>query len=377
MEENTLLLIINISIYILTGGTIMLLPRITRKNLLYGVKVPGHVASTVQVEALHRRFVIVIASGTILVIAASILLFLLAPQHTLLATLYTPILFIPLYFCAFYPNWRQAVVLKEANNWQVSGTVFAEISKPANTNNMPIAWYAASIITVAASFIVSVSYVTHMPYSSPADSFRTGMLYTSSSEVLVVSIINACVVLLIFLVAIIVNRVKLQVDPNQPALSFSQHKVYRKRMGHALGFLTLCTAIGFAIINILHIFRLSTFFIEASLFVISMLLFTAPVVVLIIVVIVTGQGGCKVKIHQIAGCDVKIEAPIALNRGDDKYWIMGLFYYNPSDPAHMVESRFGVNITPNYARVAVKIIMALVIITLVATYIWSTWTIFP
>ncbi|GAC43239.1 DUF5808 domain-containing protein [Paenibacillus popilliae] len=34
---------------------------------------------------------------------------------------------------------------------------------------------------------------------------------------------------------------------------------------------------------------------------------------------------------------------------DDKYWKLGMFYYNPNDPAVWVEKRSGLGLTNNFA----------------------------
>ena len=59
-------------------------------------------------------------------------------------------------------------------------------------------------------------------------------------------------------------------------------------------------------------------------------------------------------------------------RGDDKYWKLGAFYYNPDDPALMIENRFGVSIDLNYAHPAAKVVTVLAVVMLVALYAWIT-----
>lgn len=46
----------------------------------------------------------------------------------------------------------------------------------------------------------------------------------------------------------------------------------------------------------------------------------------------------------------------------DQHWKLGLFYFNPSDPALLVEKRFGVGYTLNFAQWRAWVIMALVLI---------------
>jgi uncharacterized membrane protein len=46
----------------------------------------------------------------------------------------------------------------------------------------------------------------------------------------------------------------------------------------------------------------------------------------------------------------------------DEHWKLGMFYYNPDDPALLVEKRFGIGYTFNFARVQAWIILALLVL---------------
>ncbi|MDY3126835.1 MAG: DUF5808 domain-containing protein, partial [Corynebacterium sp.] len=49
---------------------------------------------------------------------------------------------------------------------------------------------------------------------------------------------------------------------------------------------------------------------------------------------------------------------------NDQYFKWGMFYYNPQDPAVVVEKRFGVGMTLNFATWQGKLFAALIIATL-------------
>jgi len=49
-----------------------------------------------------------------------------------------------------------------------------------------------------------------------------------------------------------------------------------------------------------------------------------------------------------------------------------MFYYNPDDPAVIIEDRFGTNIGFNYARLPVQIGTALFGVGFVVMYVWLT-----
>ncbi|MGH8288642.1 MAG: DUF5808 domain-containing protein [Steroidobacteraceae bacterium] len=38
------------------------------------------------------------------------------------------------------------------------------------------------------------------------------------------------------------------------------------------------------------------------------------------------------------------------DRTDDRYWFLGVFHFNRNDPAALIEKRFGIGYTLNFAR---------------------------
>ena len=52
---------------------------------------------------------------------------------------------------------------------------------------------------------------------------------------------------------------------------------------------------------------------------------------------------------------------------DDKYWVLGCFYYNPNDPSAFVQKRFGIGWTVNLGSAKGKLMVACIVLMLVAT----------
>jgi uncharacterized membrane protein len=96
----------------------------------------------------------------------------------------------------------------------------------------------------------------------------------------------------------------------------------------------------------------------------------APMFVLLAIVLVgtyilmfrVGQGGSRLK--------EPLEAEtLNTNVNDDTYWKLGLFYFNPNDPALFVEARFGVGYTANLSR---PLVWAIIVgfIVLIVVMLW-------
>jgi uncharacterized membrane protein len=70
-----------------------------------------------------------------------------------------------------------------------------------------------------------------------------------------------------------------------------------------------------------------------------------------------GQGGSAVPEPNETTPDVA--GPPIGDRMNDSYWKLGIVYFNPDDPSVVVERRFGVGYTLNFARPVTWIIMSL------------------
>lgn len=380
MNENLILLITNIFVFVFGGGLLLILPQITRKSLLFGVKIPMEEAGSEHAAALRKRYIRTCVAGVLIILAICITQYLLMPDRTLLTTLYMPLLLLPLYLLAFVPNWKEAVRLKQQKGWQVSGTVFAETATShtrGNLSKLPWLWYVVTLVIVVATIVVAIVRYPALPDQVPGhigpDMQATRYVDKTWGAVLLMPLTNLVSLALMFVVSIMIEKAKLQIDATKPRVSFLQHVVYRRRMGNAIGFFALGMGIALAISGIPFVYTMPPG-VGTVAFGIAMVFAFAPMAVLVGVILKTGQGGCKIKVDENAA---DAENPVATGpaftgRGDDKYWILGMFYCNPDDPAYIVEGRFGPNMGPNYGRLPVKIGMGLLVLALVVMYVWLT-----
>src|SRR5579875_3018699 len=76
-------------------------------------------------------------------------------------------------------------------------------------------------------------------------------------------------------------------------------------------------------------------------------------------------------LNQVQACEIELsvfqtDTTIFGDGTLDEHWKMGLFYYNPDDPALLVEKRFGIGYTMNFARPVAWVVLALVAVIPVA-----------
>jgi uncharacterized membrane protein len=83
------------------------------------------------------------------------------------------------------------------------------------------------------------------------------------------------------------------------------------------------------------------------------------VLVVIVVLARLGQGGSRIP----AGHDARVPTsavPVG-DRTPDRYWKLGIFYFNPDDSAVLIEKRFGLGYSLNFARPTAWIIVLLIL----------------
>lgn len=382
-ELNLMCFVINVITLLMIAITLGVIPLITRKSLLFGVRVPESVQKEAKVKRLKQNYMVVIIIGAIFLLFIAILQYLFLPTLTLIAVIYLPLLMLVLQFTAFIPQWKKAKLLKEQNGWNVTATRSVETSSAVERvklSSIPWGFYIASIIicTIVAIWTMAIYpsipniIITHWNADMQPDVWS----HKSIMAVMIMPIIALSIVAIMIFSNIAVMRMKLQISTENPALSFAQHRVYRKMLSSALGFLTICITIIFILfqpmkLNVLTISSLLILVATVAIIVLSMVPF-------LYIAIKVGQSGCKLK-PPVSRADMEAigyhpESVRTINpgRGDDRYWKMGLFYYNKDDPAILVEDRFGGNGGFNYARLTAKIFVIVIGIATIAAYAVTT-----
>jgi len=286
-------------------------------------------------------------------------------------------------FAAFIPQWKKAKALKEEKAWRVPLTGLAETRSSADRerlSSLPWGWYIVSTLIILAGVIWTFAVYPRIPDPIPlhwgADMQPDKWGDKNLQNLLLMPLIALGTVALMAGCNVAIYKQKLQVSAEQPALSFAQHRMYRRMMSGALGFLTLCMALMFAVIQAgtLGIYELPGWFLPVGI-IVPIVLGMLPA---LYVPIRAGQSGGKLKptvdpgdaLSEELAANVKLAHP---GRGDDRYWKLGLFYCNPDDPAVLIENRFGGNSGFNYARTVTKVLVAVGVALLVAGYAAITY----
>ncbi|MDR1530730.1 MAG: DUF1648 domain-containing protein [Clostridiales bacterium] len=372
-ELNVFLFVTNICAVLLCGALLPITPLLTRKSFLFGVKVPPEAQNTDEAKALKHSYITITIIGGTAVLAASIWQYIAAPNHTIYAVMFFPLVLIAVQFAAFVPNHSKALALKSRLGWNVSEIKYADTKTSftrGNLSAMPHCWYVISLIMVFASFVIALVRYPSLPDPIPThwdfNMEPNGWSPKTLGAVLLMPVFNIVMVGVMWLTGVLIEKAKLQIDHKEPAKSFAQHKKYRRLMGHGIGVLAAALAVMFFILGLQTVFAEFT----APMW-LTLAIVIVPAIPVCVISVRAGQGGTLLKVNAAeitAAANGDLTGNNAMS--DDKYWAWGLFYHNPGDPACFVGNRFGGNIGFNYSRLPVKIGVTIGIAALIASYIW-------
>jgi len=379
---NLYLFLMNLGIVVFIAALMGITPMLNRKSLLFGVRVPESAAALPESRKLKRNYVSITVLGCLVVLGLSLLQYILAPHHTLLGVMYFPLLMAAVDFMAFIPQWKKAKTLKEQHGWQVPLTGLADTRSAMERqrlSTLPWIWYIASAALVLAGVAATFALYSRIPEQIPlhwgADMEPTRWGDRNIINLMLMPLIALGTIALMAGTNMAFYKQKLQVSTEKPALSFAQHRMYRRMMSHGLGFMTLnMTGLFLAIQAVtIDVFDLS----QNLIVIATVIACTVGIAPLIYVQVKAGQSGNKLK-PDLSSEHAQGEQPGASKsahpgRGDDRYWKLGMFYCNPDDPAMLVESRFGGNSGFNYSRLPGKIFLVAIALLLVGTYAWMTY----
>jgi len=378
----------NLFFFLGNAGTVLFIaaifaitPVLIRKSLLFGVRIPEAAADLPECKSLKYSYYTLVAIGSLIVVAASVIQYLAAPEYSLLCWMYFPFVMIGVQFAAFIPQWKKAVALKSERGWNVPLTGLVDTRSAVSReklSHMRWGWHIANLALVVIMIVWTVIVYPGVPdrlilhWSAAMQPDRWGD--KNIMNVMIMPLVALGFALLMAACNIIVYRQKLQVSAEHPQLSFAQHRLYRRMLGNALGFMTFCFTVMFAFIQptILNMFAPSNVYMSLVIGIACVL----GIVPVIYAPIKAGQSGCKLKPSFVPDSLAEETASTGANathpgRGDDRFWKLGMFYYNTDDPSVLVEDRFGGGGGSgfNYARIQSKIFVIAIAVIIIAAYI--------
>lgn len=318
----------------------------SNSGLFFGVRIPKKFIEYDEIVELERRYkktvIILYLSISILF---NILLFNFIKNEEVVAQLLSifmigSILINSGIFALYNKKVRN---LKEKNNWNYKNNTVAvdtSLRKPKKDDKYkPLPNWIFIVPMFIPLIIVILTFLR-----------QDNLSYLSLHELYRLPINMIATVIIIYIMA----RVSLssRIDINSTNLKST---IYKKKILKMLfSIIFLVTEVGLIILNSITqlglIYTFDTSTVESILNI-----FIAIIMIgFLIVIILMGSNGRR-------SID-KENTEEEVYNNDDKYWVLGIFYYNTNDPSFMIEKRAGIGYTVNFGNPKALIFFAILIL---------------
>lgn len=351
-----LLFVIMVPVYL----SMMFIPYWTRKTESFGVSIPEGIYTTEELKGMRKQYVLFIS---ILSIAVTLIFLLLGTSFALdeqtLSLLFSGLIFVFIFlsFLIYLIFHRKMKVLKQKHSWSANKSQLVVIDTSFRKQKLTHSnlWFALSFLIVVVTVVITFQNYQTMPNEIPTKfNFNgevTNWMDKSYRSVLMIPIMQVYLTLLFIFINSIIAKAKQQVNAENPEDSLQKNIIFRRRWSAYVIIIGIAIVLLFAFIQISMVYP-----IDPGLMTLIPLIFTIGVVIgSIALSITTGQGGSRVR------TTAKGAGGSVIDRDDDRYWKLGIFYFNPKDPSLFLEKRFGVGWTINFGQPLASIIFIVII----------------
>lgn len=336
----------------------VMMPSLLPKTLPLGVSIPADRVGEPVVRDSVRRYRLWVGVSWVACVALGVVLALTAPPAVSTLTL---LLFTLVAWVVYLVARRPIQVAKRASGWYQGATVRLTASitdTPAHRAAVPVIWYIASALVVAATAVVGVAHYGQLPAQVVTHWGVTGpdaWAPTTVGSVFGPLIVALGVIILTFACALLARYAPARIPAtDHPEVEIRGSVAARRLIQDLLGWLTLAIAIQITLTSLLGWFRPDSGPLAAW---VSM---GMAVVTLALIVVFVIQ-------YRRALAPQEGAASTVSSPDTDTHWKAGSFYVNRDDPALFIPKRFGVGWSLNFGHPAAFIILIVLAAVILAT----------
>jgi uncharacterized membrane protein len=353
-------------------GALLLLPKLARPTLPFGVRVPdSHVDAPVIKQATRQYYRGVVQA--MLVVAALLVALAIVAATPAIASI-ASFAALAAWLVPYLSARRTVLAAKQSEGWYegVRQTVAVETSLRTSPPPYPWLWAVPAIAVAAATVVIGVLVYPSLPDRIATnigpdgpESFADTTVWSAFGLVGVQVLVTG---LLLGLV-VVALRSKHELAATSPQASADQYRRYASAMAKSV--LVLAAGMNLTMLMVALIVW-EVLPATTAWIILSTVPALATAAVAVGVAIWAGQSGHRLRTTVPA----ELASANTADRDDDAYWIAGLIYLNRDDPALWVPKRYGgVGWTINLARPAAWVltgaILALVLGGTIAAVIMS------
>lgn len=351
----------------LTGALMAATPYLMPKRECFAVTIPDAASSDPGVRRLKRSFATIVAVATLALTALCGACIPVDPEHAFLVVLVVSELVLCFGGYGLMLHFRRkTIALKQARGWKAqSAKRVGFVAEEPAPRPLSQKWDLLFLIPIVITGLICIVGYPLMPERIATNIDLSGQVsnwvqktpLAAAFPVLFVIFLDACFAFSHWSIL----RSKKGVDAARPAASAWAYGAFARAqsillvgLGTMLSFMGLIIALSF-------------------MDVITMMQALLPMLVMLVVVLVAviavtmiyGQNGARLL--------RRMEEPESMPVDDDRYWKLGIFYWNRDDASLFVPERFGIGWTMNLGRPSAwAIIIGFVVVT-AAFIIFSLW----
>jgi uncharacterized membrane protein len=339
-------------------------PTMALSTLPFGVRIPPNRTKEPIIGHVRRDYHIGLIVIALLIAAASWLL-----DASLLSG--TASIFITIALIAFdyYSAHKRIAQAKARDNWYAGlrQAVMIDTEHQNQVIQISFLWIAPSLLLLIATIATTIIHYPALPASIPTHFGLDGQPNQWTDKAIGVWMLPTITILctaLLTALAYWLPRSRQQIDPANPVEDKQRQLTFRQNMSKMLLAVAVVVNLSFLLttLQITGVLALSAnnFSIIASMIMIICILG----IVIVPAYIISRQR------NEFAAASASKDAHSDfVARDDDRYWLGGMIYNNPDDPAFMVEKRMGLGWTINVGHPAGKVALictAIIIIVSIA-----------
>lgn len=350
--KTLVILLLYLTCYIPTLVLLAINPYITRKAICFGVCIPEDAHSNPEIIGIKKSYRNkVLLFGGLLSIPSLLPAIIIQNENAYSFLPAGILLMVAIMYILYFKYHNQVKHMKSKMNWIDESPQIVIVDTSFRNKKFVasplwfISYVLVIIITIISTYVLYDTIPNRIPTGWDFSGEVKGWMQKSYKTLLWAPMVQAFIMIIMVFSYWMIGKAKQIIDPTDPGKSAHQNRRFRYLWSIYI------IATGFVLTAMIGFIQISMFGVVKSKLIISGL----PLVVVfgivtgsIILSLTTGQGGSRLFTNK-AGAGSTAGNKIS-RRDDDKYWVLGLFYYNPEDPSFVVEKRFGIGWTNNWAR---------------------------
>ncbi|GER86944.1 membrane protein [Dictyobacter vulcani] len=334
------------------------------KTLPFGVRIPPDRIDEPIIQHVYRDYYTGLIVILLLVEAAG---WFFATSYNSLPIATTGGIFVTLLliYLDFYSARRRIAQAKKSGNWYAGlrQVVMADISSNQQPAHISLLWFIPAFIILIAMIIVAIVRYPVLPQQLPTHFGIDGQPNRWTDKLVALWTLPLPAIFttaLLFGLARYIPQARQQVDPANPEADVAYQHELRHRTSQILPLLATMINLILLVISMITFGILPTSNVNA---VVPVLMVMLLIVIIGIMVYLTRTITLRNQRQTRTQPNTKFVA-----QDDDRYWIAGMFYYNPDDPALWIEKRMGIGWTVNlgnpWGKVFIISVVAIILVSI-------------